>query len=97
MTIDNFITTLSAAEPPSHLPIPLRALWLARQGRWDDAHTTVQDEQDSSSAWVHAYLHRSEGDDWNARYWYSQAKRKPFAGTLESEWEDMVKELLSRG
>jgi hypothetical protein len=54
----------------------------------------VQEEQDKKSAAVHAYLHRKEGDLWNARYWYTTAGRKPFSGSLEEEWEALVREFL---
>ena len=61
------------------------ALWWAAKGEWDQAHKIVQDESDANSAWVHAYLHRVEGDLGNAGYWYRQAGQ-PVARILEAEW-----------
>ncbi|MFO0416205.1 MAG: hypothetical protein ACK5Y6_02855 [Pseudomonadota bacterium] len=74
----------------------LRALWLDHHDRWEDAHNTVQDESDPLSAAVHAYLHRKEGDTWNANYWYRAAKRKPFAGSLDQEWQSLLQEECAR-
>lgn len=74
----------------------LRALCFDHQGSWEDAHLTVQDETDLHSAAVHAYLHRKEGDIWNANYWYQKAGRKPFSGTLDAEWSALVREECQR-
>ena len=75
----------------NHSPA-LTALILAGKAQWDEAHAAVQDESDRMSAAVHAYLHRREGDIWNANYWYRQAGRKPFSGSLEDEWLALVRE-----
>jgi len=75
----------------NHSPA-LTALILAGKAQWDEAHATVQDETDRMSAAVHAYLHRREGDIWNANHWYRQAGRKPFSGSLEDEWLALVRE-----
>ena len=75
----------------NHSPA-LTALILAGKKQWDEAHATVQDESDRMCAAVHAYLHRVEGDIWNANYWYRQAGRKPFVGSLEDEWRALVRE-----
>jgi Tfp pilus assembly protein PilF len=58
------------------------------------AHQIVQDDPSAASAWVHAYLHRKEGDISNAHYWYRRAGKTPYTGSLESEWEHIVRELL---
>ena len=76
----------------NHSPA-LTALILAGKEKWYEAHATVQDKTDRMSAAVHAYLHRREGDIWNANYWYRQAGRKPFVGSLEDEWRALVREL----
>jgi hypothetical protein len=81
--------------PPSINPY-LKALWLDGKGRWDEAHQIVQDIQDANGAWVHAYLHRKEGDQSNAGYWYGMAGKKMPDGSLEREWEEMVMEFLER-
>jgi hypothetical protein len=96
MTLQEFMQSLEKETAPASFPAPLLALWYAHRGAWDDAHHTVQNESDSKSALVHAYLHRQEGDDWNARYWYNRARRSPFRGTLEAEWRALVDEFLEQ-
>jgi hypothetical protein len=71
--------------------VALRGLWYAANGRWDTAHQLVQDDPSSDCAWVHAYLHRVEGDIGNAHYWYRQAGKKPATDlSLEQELEEMI-------
>ncbi|MEZ4702725.1 MAG: hypothetical protein R2834_20495 [Rhodothermales bacterium] len=94
MTFERFEASLDDAEPPAGLPTPLRALWLASAGRWDDAHAAVQDETTAAAAWVHAHLHREEGDLSNAAYWYRQAGKPVARGNMEVEWRDIVTSLL---
>lgn len=79
---------------PLGLSAPLLALWQDARGEWNAAHETVQDDASANAAWVHAYLHRKEGDIGNGRYWYARARRLEFTGSLEAEWEAMVRELL---
>jgi hypothetical protein len=79
-------STRTEAEPPPGLSGPLRALWWDARGDWDRAHAAAQDGEDADSAWVHAYLHRKEGDLANADYWYRRAGRNRPAETLEAEW-----------
>jgi hypothetical protein len=86
-------STLSNAAPESGLAAPLAALWWAAKGNWDAAHKIVQDEGDANSAWVHAYLHRVEGDLGNAGYWYRQAGQPVAKDSLESEWERIASAL----
>jgi hypothetical protein len=69
-------------------------LWYDANNYFNKAHTVVQDIEDKTAAWVHAYLHRKEGDVGNADYWYSRADRKRPSFTLEQEWDSMVSELL---
>ena len=73
------------------LSLPIRALWHAAHGNWDTAHQLVQDDPSSDCAWVHAYLHRVEGDIGNARYWYHQAGKQPATNILlEQELEELI-------
>jgi len=83
----------SEACPPPEINDELRALWLARADRWDEAHDLCQDLPDPAGAWIHAYLHRVEGDLGNAAYWYSRAGQPtPKAEySLEEEWNALVK------
>jgi len=94
MDVRGFRATAGGGSAPE-ASAPLRALWHEAQGDWKRAHEIVQDEDDRDSAWVHAYLHRKEGDLANAGYWYRRA-RKPIAKeTLEQEWEAIVAALLA--
>ena len=90
----DFKASLSDAAPAPGLSAPLAALWWAAKGQWDQAHKIVQDEETTEAAWVHAYLHRVEGDLGNAGYWYRRAAKPVATGSLEAEWEQMVAKLL---
>ena len=74
----------------------LLALWLDERGEWEQAHEVAQEIDGSDGVWVHAYLHRKEGDTSNAAYWYRRAGRRVVTGDLKQEWESMAMELLSR-
>ncbi len=93
MTLDAFLESLSTAEPPA-LPPPLGALWFDAKGDWNAAHKCVDDKADPQSMWVHAYLHRKEGDLSNAFYWYRRAGREPHSGALDQEWREIAEALL---
>ena len=87
--------SLSGAGPAPDLAAPLAALWWAGKGNWGQAHKIAQDEDDASSAWVHAYLHRVEGDLGNAGYWYRHAGQPVASDSLETEWQRIVSALLA--
>jgi len=93
----DFKASLSGAEPAPELGAPLAALWWAAKGNWNEAHKIAQDQHTADAAWVHAYLHRVEGDLGNAGYWYRQAGKPVATGSLETEWELMVSALLGGG
>jgi hypothetical protein len=93
VTMASLKATLSNPAPAAGLSPPLAALWWAAKGDWDAAHKIVQDESDANSAWVHAYLHRVEGDLSNAAYWYRQAGQPVAKDSLESEWERIASAL----
>lgn len=93
MTFEEFITSLDLNSPPAEASRGLRALWLDHKEMWEKAHEMIQDEEDGVCAAIHAYLHRKEGDSWNAKYWYRNAGRKPFEGSLTDEWNRLVLEL----
>jgi len=76
------------------MPILLRALWYDARGDWHRAHTIAQDVDDAGGAWVHAYLHRKEGDLGNAGYWYQRAGRDVASDPLDAEWERIAAALL---
>ena len=92
-----FKSSLSGAAPAPQLNVPLTALWWAAKSGWDQAHKLVQDEATTDAAWVHAYLHRAEGDLGNAGYWYRQAGQPVAKDSLEAEWERIVSALLGSG
>ncbi|MGY3615822.1 hypothetical protein [Bradyrhizobium sp. USDA 10063] len=90
----DFRASLKDDAPEPSLSPPLAALWWAAKGNWDKAHRIVQDESTAEAAWVHAYLHRVEGDLGNASYWYRQAGKPVAKDGLEAEWERIVSALL---
>ena len=97
MSMADFKASLSGAAPAPDLDAPLAPLWWAGKGKWAEAHKIVQDEETADSAWVHAYLHRVEGDLGNAGYWYRRAKKAVATGPLEIEWDGIVSTLLQGG
>ena len=94
MTLSDFSTSLAGSAPPAGLSHELHALWHDARGDWARAHETVQELETPAAAWVHAYLHRKEGDQGNARYWYLRAGQPVFTGPLETEWERIAGALL---
>jgi hypothetical protein len=96
MQLTAFRDSLAADTPPERLPPALQALWWQGRGHWDRAHAIVQaDERDPVNAWVHAHLHRVEGDLGNAGYWYRRAGRPAATGSLDAEWAAIATELLA--
>src|SRR5262245_39211516 len=93
MDLPEFKRSLAKAKPPSLAPA-LAALWWAGKDEWDKAHKIVMDEAGKDSAWVHAYLHRVEGDLANARYWYRQAQQPGSNKPMAVEWEEITSTLL---
>ena len=86
--------SLNTPSPPADLSPQLTALWYDKKGDWQQAHMQVDHLSDRDSAWVHAYLHRKEGDTGNADYWYRKAGKARPAGTLDEEWEELVQYFL---
>lgn len=93
-TIKDFTESLNSEQPNSSLSAQLKSLWYDGKGDWHKAHTEVDHLTDKASAWVHAYLHRKEGDIWNADYWYGQAKQTRPDLSLQEEWEQLVLHFL---
>ncbi|AMR32583.1 hypothetical protein A0256_14700 [Mucilaginibacter sp. PAMC 26640] len=89
-TLADFKSSLTADQPNSQLSVQLKSLWYDGKGNWHQAHAQVDQLNDQASAWVHAYLHRKEGDNWNADYWYRKAGKKRPEVSLEKEWEELV-------
>jgi len=95
MTIEEFSATVSTSAPPPVGPL-LRALWHDARGDWDEAHRLAQDVDDRNGAWVHAYLHRREGDAGNAAYWYDRAGQPVASDALDAEWRRIAEALLAQ-
>jgi hypothetical protein len=93
ITKEEFIASASRGDLPDGLPSLLEALWHEAHGEWKLAHEIVQAESTAEAAWVHAYLHRKEGDLANAGYWYRRAKRQIPTVELEDEWREIVSAL----
>ncbi len=94
MTLQSFKESLSATHPPQNISDHLKALWYDAFGEWDKSHKVVQDIDDTNACWIHAYLHRKEGDTFNAGYWYNKAGRPKPSSSLDSEWDQIVTALL---
>ena len=92
---DSFKNSLAADAPPPGVTPALQALWHDAKGDWDTAHERAQAQEDRTGAWVHAYLHRKEGDPSNAAYWYRRAGRPVANVSLEAEWEAITQALLT--
>jgi hypothetical protein len=95
MTLDEFRASLSGTTCPHGLTPALSALWADARGQWDEAHRIAQDIEGPVGAWVHAYLHRKEGDPGNAGYWYRHAGRPAATTSLDVEWAEIAQTLLS--
>lgn len=96
MNFDQFRTTLTQAQPPAGVHPVLQALWYDATGNWEQAHEIAQSrEGDKPFDRLHAYLHRKEGDRFNANYWYRRAGASFFDGSLEEEWKQLVEQALS--
>jgi hypothetical protein len=89
-TLTEFKASLNADQPISGISAQLKSLWYDGKGDWTQAHARVDHLNDQDSAWVHAYLHRKEGDLGNADYWYRKARQTRPDLSLEQEWEQLV-------
>jgi hypothetical protein len=94
MTVDDFRESLTAAEPPPELTLALTGLWWDGKGNWTRAHESAQQDEGTEGSWVHAYLHRKEGDQDNAAYWYRRAGKPVCKDSLDTEWLSIVRDLL---
>jgi hypothetical protein len=95
MTFEEFQQSMSAEVPPAELDSALAGLWWDAKGDWNKAHESAQEDEGPAGSWVHAYLHRKEGDASNAGYWYRRARRSPSRATLREEWMEIARTLLA--
>ena len=94
MQYDDFIKSTKESEPTDKLSGVHLAIWYAVKNNWDMAHNIVQDINTQTASWIHAYLHRVEGDISNAHYWYNRAKKEPSSESLKSELDDIIQLLF---
>ena len=94
MTLRQFRDSLSDDVPGVELSLALAGLWWDAKGDWARAHESAQQDEGPAGAWVHAYLHRKEGDASNAEYWYRRAGKTPARSSLDVEWAEIVAALL---
>ncbi len=91
MNYEEFTKSLHETSPSSEMSTQLQALWYEKKGDWNKAHHLVDPSDDPNDMHIHAYLHRKEGDKWNANYWYQRAGQSYPSMTLDDEWEQLVK------
>ncbi len=96
MDLASFQQSLDRDAPPADLERALAALWHEAKGDWDQAHRLAQAQKNAVGAWVHAYLHRVEGDLSNAGYWYRRAEKPPSSAPLKQEWDEIAGALLGQ-
>jgi hypothetical protein len=94
MTFAEFKRSTNESNPPAGVGTLLQALWQDANGNWEAAHTLAQDVHSKDGAWIHAYLHRKEGDTSNAAYWYRRADRPVCSSSMSEEWEEIASALL---
>jgi len=94
MQFEAFNNAVSGNEPPAGLNQYALSMWYDAKGDWEKAHQLVQDVPGETAAWIHAYLHRKEGDKGNAAYWYRLAGKDMPAYSLEKEWKEIVQSVL---
>jgi hypothetical protein len=95
MTFEAFRKSLTDPQPPLGLSLALTGLWYDAKSDWARAHEFAQQDEGPAGSWVHAYLHRKEGDVENAAYWYSRANQPICRHSLEAEWQSISKSLLA--
>jgi hypothetical protein len=91
-----FADSVEKPGPPAGLSVALQALWLDAKGDWERAHACAQEREDAAGMRVHAYLHRKEGDQSNAGYWYRRSGVAPSTLTLDQEWEELARAFLRK-
>jgi hypothetical protein len=94
MTSAEFHSSLTQTAPPESLSAPLRALWYDARGDWAAAHSQVDELESRDAMAVHAYLHRKEGAEGNANYWYARSTSDHHRPTLEAEHAALLEHLL---
>jgi hypothetical protein len=96
MNLQEFRDSLLRDKPPEGVGVALAGLWWDAKGDWTSAHESAQQDEGASGAWVHAYLHRKEGDSSNAAYWYHRAGKSAATKPFQEEWLDITSSLLEQ-
>ena len=96
MTLENLRDSIAQDAPPAESNFALAGLWWDAKGDWARAHESAQQDEGPAGSWVHAYLHRKEGYNSNAAYWYSRAARTPSNASFKDEWLEIAKALLAK-
>lgn len=91
----NFKLTLEDNRPPKDWPEALMAVWFAKKDDWEASHNIAQEMKDDLGSWIHAYLHRQEGDEFNAGYWYRRAGRAYPKKSLQEELQEITEYIIS--
>ncbi len=94
MTYEEFNSSLTSGTPPENISVYLKALWYDGKNDWNKSHEIAQEINDKDGSWLHAYLHRKEGDTGNAGYWYRRSGKPMPAYSLEQEWKEIVRNFL---
>jgi hypothetical protein len=97
LDLPTFKDSIAKPQPPAGLSPALQALWWDAKGDWDKAHERAQEREDTAGMHVHAYLHRKEGDQSNAEYWYRRCGAAPSVLALTEEWDELARALLEQG
>ena len=95
MTLEEFQQSIGGNSPPEQLSFALAGLWWDAKGDWNWAHESAQQDEGRAGSWVHAYLHRKEGDQSNAEYRYNRAGKPPCRSSFEQEWREITESLLA--
>ena len=95
MNYSEFMDTTTWSDPPENVDALMKAMWHIKKGHWNEAHNIVQDDPGTNAAWIHALLHKIEGDNWNAEYWYRRAGVKNPGLPEGEEWDMIVRKLLA--
>ena len=96
LSFEDFVSSLDDSEAPKRINPLLKALWFDAKGFWDKAHRVVQERDDTKANWIHAYLHRKEGDQFNAAYWYGRCSKPMPEYDLRKEWEEITRSIIEQ-
>ena len=94
LTLNEVIETIKEETPPEDISDTLQTMWHTRQGEWETADNIAQSISTALGSWIHAYLHRVEGDLSNAGYWYKRAGKPQFQGSTKAEADEIINSIF---